>query len=108
MTINGTIESPWTMGEWRAMQRESGVWWREQYAPPVPEPEPVPEPVQMTVDPYIEGFLARLEKAGTVRHDAQGNGRYTLAQARQQLKDGYSLACVIERTGWGRMWLQDL
>ena len=105
MTINGTIESPWTMREWREMQRESGVWWREQYAPPLPEPEPEPEPVPE--DPYLAEFRRRLE--GTlIRPDAQGNGSFTLAEARQQLKDGYALATVIKRTGWGRMWLQDL
>jgi hypothetical protein len=107
-TINGTIDSPWTMGEWREIQRQSDQWWRQQYAPPAPEPEPTPAPVEMTVDPYIQGFMERLDRAGAVKHDAQGNGRFTLAQARQQLKDGYSLETVINRTGWGRMWLQDL
>jgi hypothetical protein len=112
MTINGTVESPWTEREWREMQRESGVWWREQYAPPLPEPEPEPEPEPApapTPSAYAAELLRRLDSAGhRVRDDAQGNGRYTLAEARQQLRDGYSLERVIERTGWGRLWLQDL
>lgn len=109
MTINGTIESPFTMREWREMQRESGVWWRAQYAPPAPEPEPAPEPAPPPrIDPYVQGLMERLEQATGVRKDAQGNGRFTLAEARQQLKDGYPLEAVITRTGWGRMWLQDL
>jgi hypothetical protein len=60
------------------------------------------------VDPYVAGFLERCDEMTTVKHDAQGNGRFTLAEARQQLRDGYSLETVIKRTGWGRMWLQDL
>lgn len=50
-------------------------------------------------------LLARLKPK--VRSDATGNGRWTLVQARAMLSDGYPLDQVIERTGWGRMWLAD-
>lgn len=109
VTINGTVESPWTEREWREMQRESEHWWRRQYAPPLPESEPEPEPAPAPyVDPYVKGVLERLDRAHCVRDDAQGNGRSTLAEARQMVRDGYALERVIERTGWGRLWLQDI
>lgn len=111
MTSYEQIETPWTDAEWRELQRESEHWWRRQFAPeveaepePAPELEPAPRP-QMTA-----AGRALMERLGgpTVRADAQGNGDYTLAEARQLLRDGYSLPRVVERTGWGTMWLDDL
>lgn len=106
------IDKPFTDAEWRERQRSSDVWWRQQFAGPTPEPEPAPEPAPAprAHSAYTQGFLerARAADARRVRDDATGNGRFTLAQARQQLKDGYSMDAVIDRTGWGRLWLQDL
>jgi hypothetical protein len=109
-----TIDRPWTDTEWRELQRASEVWWRRELAgaAPVqeqPEPEPVPEE-KPQLSASARALLARLDAhANTVpRDDAQGNGRYTLAAARQMLRDGYSLSHVTRRTGWGRMWLEDL
>lgn len=48
-----------------------------------------------------------MERLATVRPDARGNGRWSLAEARQQVRDGYSVRVVSERTGWGPMWLAD-
>lgn len=106
-----TIDMPWTDREWRELQRDSEAWWRQLYAPPAnePEPEAAPEPEPgPRVSRYGAALMARLTSASTVRADAQGNGRWTLAEARQMLRDGYSLDSVVERTGWGRMWLADL
>lgn len=109
MTLTFTdLPHVWTEREWRERQRDE-VWWRaEQYAPPLPEPEPEPEPEKPQVRAYHAEFMDRLDRSKRVKDDAQGNGRWTLAAARQQLKDGYALEAVIERTGWGRMWLADL
>lgn len=107
--VEEQIIAPWSDREWREMQRESEHWWRRQYAPPLPESEPEPEPAPAPyVDPYVKGVLERLDRAHCVRDDAQGNGRSTLAEARQMVRDGYALERVIERTGWGRLWLQDI
>jgi len=105
-----TVESPWTDSEWRERQRDE-VWWRRRIAALQELDEPAEaEPEVRRLDPYIEGLMERLEQ-GTrprVREDATGNGRWTLAEARQMLRDGYDLEHVIQRTGWGRMWLADL
>lgn len=104
--VEEQIIAPWSDREWREMQRDSEHWWRQLFAPPEPAAEPAPEPVKPQLSTYGREFLARA--APRVRDDARGDGRYTLAQARQQLKDGDPLETVIERTGWGRMWLADL
>lgn len=113
MLADETIESPWTMREWRERQRNHEEWWRRQYA----DPEP-PTPAQRAADPepelppawarYREELMARLARGTEVKDDARGDKGFTLANARQMLKDGYSLAHVIKTTGWGRMWLADL
>ena len=107
------IEKPFTDAEWRQRQWESDVWWRQHLAGPAPEPEPEPQkPAAPQLSAYAQSFLERARAADAratgVRDDAQGNGRFTLAEARQQLRDGYSLDAVVNRTGWGRLWLQDL
>lgn len=96
-------EADFTDGEWRERQREEGGWRAKLLRLPEPEPEPVPQ-----VPAYTQDLLRRLDREHTVRPDARGNGRWTLAQARQMFKDGYSLDVVINRTGWGRMWFDDL
>jgi hypothetical protein len=106
-----TIEYPWTDSEWRERQRQSEEWWRAHaYAPPEPEPEPQPAaPQRPVMSSYTRDVMSRLTAATrTVHRQAQGNGRWTLAEARQMLKDGYSLSQVVERTGWGEDWLTDL
>jgi hypothetical protein len=113
-----TIDRPWTDTEWRELQRASEVWWRRELAGPAREsadsaPEPGPSS-DSEPNPQVSAsglaLLSRLEAGAKMepRRDAPGDGRYTLAAARQMLRDGYSLAHVTRRTGWGRMWLEDL
>lgn len=108
------LDSPWTEAEWRELQRQSDVWWRRELAGPEPEPEPEPAPPAPAPKPQVSRagreLLARLDHHANrgPRDDAQGTGRYSLAAARQMLRDGYSLAHVTRATGWGRMWLEDL
>lgn len=74
-----------------------GQFWR----PAEPEPEPViPAPLSRA-----ERFAAR-QQAGNP-DDARGTA-YTLAQARDMLKQGYHVKKVIQRTGWGLNHLRDL
>lgn len=56
---------------------------------------------------YADELLRKLSEA-SVPPRAQGDGRYSLADARDLLRQGYSLEHVCGATGWGRMWLQDL
>jgi hypothetical protein len=108
--VEEQIIAPWSDREWREMQRESEHWWRQLLAPPEqapePEPEPTPEPEPARLTDYAQGLLSRIESAAEPRPNARGAG--PLADARRQVKDGYSIATVSRRTGWGRMWLQDL
>lgn len=99
-------DSPWDAAEWRERQAEAPEW-RQRIAGYV-EPEPEPEPEPVVLSGYAAGLMGRLTGAAQVRPDAMGNGQWSLAEARQMLKDGYALDRVIERTGWGRMWLSDL
>lgn len=99
-----TTERPWTEAEWREKQRAAGGWRAELYAEPV-EPEPEAEPTVLSA--YQAQLFEKLT-APHVRSDATGNGQWTLREARQMLVDGYSLDRVVARTGWGRMWLEDL
>lgn len=104
----GQVESLWTDSEWRQRQADSDVWWRKLLAGADDPAIAVEAPPAALLSEYTRGLLERLDQADTVRPDAQGNGRYTLAHARRMLRDGYSLDNVIRKTGWGRMWLADL
>lgn len=97
-----TIEKPWTDSEWRAMQAESDTWWRRLYAAErtAGEPEQPAEP-----SPNLTSLVGRITRS-RVREDAKGPG--PLSEARQMVREGYSVDRVVERTGWGRMWLADL
>lgn len=60
--------------------------------------------------------LARLAKAPKPKHvrlglpdpDAQGNGVWTMGQARSMLREGYHRYHVQRVTGWGENWLDDM
>lgn len=39
---------------------------------------------------------------------AEGDKGWSLGQARLLFGDGYSLACVVARTGWGGWWFRDM
>jgi hypothetical protein len=39
---------------------------------------------------------------------AEGDKGWSLGQARLLFGDGYSLECVVARTGWGGWWFRDL
>lgn len=101
------VDMPWTDSEWRERQREE-VWWRQRFAP---EPKPVHdaeviEPEVPAWSAYGQELMARLDR-GTVRPDARGT-TWTLAAARQLVKDGYSVDHAVNVSGWGRMWFADL
>lgn len=105
--VEEQIIAPWSDREWREMQRESEHWWRQLLAPPPPEPEPEPaKPEPARLSEYAEGLLSRIESGGEPRPDARGH--VPLGDARRQVKDGCSISTVAKRTGWGRMWLEDL
>lgn len=111
MSAPTPVDMPWTDAEWRERQRESDVWWREQqYAPDSPDSpksdEAVVRPEVPAWSAYGRELMDRLDR-GAVRDDARGD-TWTLAAARQLVKDGYSVAHAVKTTGWGRMWFADL
>ena len=80
-----------------------GQWWH-----PLPEPEP--EPVPEVAPPVVERrYTPRpmVRSKPTLDPDAQGS-TYSLGQARAMLRQGYHINKVVQRTGWGRNWLDDL
>lgn len=92
-----------TDAEWRELQGQAGGWRAQLVGYVEPEPEPEPEPLSR----QAQDLLARATRGRVIRDDAKGD-TWTLAAARQLLRDGYSLDRVVERTGWGSMWLADL
>lgn len=102
LSDEGVVETPWTEKQWRELQQKAGGWRAALYAEPLPEPPPI-----TPLTAYQAEVHERLT-APQVRSDATGNGQWTLREARQMLVDGYSLDRVIARTGWGKMWLEDL
>lgn len=95
---------------WRRRQARSGVWWRQAMAGEVCVEcggldGKHQHACSTTLSDYAKDFLAR---AHAVRPDARGDKGWALSDARQMLKDGYPMERVIERTGWGSMWLADL
>lgn len=105
-------DSPWTDAEWRELQGKSDAWWRRRLFS-APEGVSSGDETQVAVQAaaqhseWFDGFMARLEASTQPKRDAQGD-RWTLGQARQLLRDGYSLAHASRITGWGAMWLEDL
>lgn len=93
--------------QWRAQRRAlvqlqaQGVETVRPSYDAAPPPDRVSKPVEVKSD--AEGLLDRLKPR--VRSDATGDGRWTLADARKMVRDGYDPAEVSERTGWGSMWL---
>lgn len=75
-----------------------GAWWRT-----VNGEEPEPEPAPLVVE------KPRPHTPTNPRLDPDAKGeRWSLAQARTMLRQGYHINKVIARTGWGRNWLADL
>lgn len=105
------IESHWSESEWRELQAKSDSWWRRQlFANPegsVSDETQVAVQAAVRHSEWFEGFMARLEAASQPKADARGE-TWTLGQARQLIRDGYSLAHATRITGWGAMWLEDL
>lgn len=100
--------------QWRAQRRALVALARQGLQTVRPSYEAAPAdgkpqagPTEDEAHDYRSELYERLT-APHVRSDATGNGGWTLAEARQMLVDGYPLDRVIERTGWGKMWLQDL
>lgn len=113
--IAEVIDAPWTESEWRQMQASSEVWWRRVLAGPTETTDQDPAKPCETIQhsEWFRGFMERLDNStphrlGGVRADARGERGWTLAAARQMLRDGYTLERVIQVTGWGSMWLEDL
>jgi len=83
--------------------------------PPAPVRQPVPTPVVATTSPAPApapaptpaSWAEQIGRAGRDRW-RKGEKGWSLAEARQQINDGYTLAKVVQRTGWGEGWFEDL
>lgn len=105
-----TIDKPWTDSEWRDLQAASPEWWRAKLfgsAESVSDETLAAAPSEVRQSQWFHEFMDRLEQASQPRRDARGES-WTLSQARQLIRDGYSLAHTTRITGWGAMWLEDL
>lgn len=106
------VELPLTV-QWRAQKRALHALYRQGLETVRPTYDAAPAATDTSIDPELLGdpvgdLMARLARGTEVKDDARGDQGFTLAQARQMLRDGYSVDHVVKRTGWGRMWLADL
>lgn len=106
--MGAAVDMPWTDSEWRSRQAEAAEWWRHQYHR-APEPAEVATLAAQPVErwsAYGRDLMARLDASQLPRSDARSD-TYMLADARQMVRDGYSVEQVSRRTGWGTWWLAD-
>lgn len=76
-----------------------GAMYRPPTPPPAEPPAPPPEPPARVIPK---------QRVPRIPADAQGDGQYTMGQARSMLRAGYHIDKVIRVTGWGMKAFDDM
>jgi hypothetical protein len=100
------VESHLSDGEWR--QTYDGGWTRAPKEVKPVGPARTPSRVEQRATRVLERLERQFPSHAVDLDDRRRNPECDLLTVRNMFRQGYPLALVVERTGWGGYWLADM